>query len=342
MDIVALDAMVSYQLPDTESYVPSDVGLVVEFNAVYIPPDPPEPPEPIEPVVTIPDGLIWETLLSVGFISPGTTNSIGYANGAFWNISPAATSTANRLVFRSETGESWSELTGFAGYGNKIGGTFPFMFFDNKLWVIGGNYGSGFGQFTDEVYSSVDGYTWIFVANLPGNRTNHSGCVFNNKMWISGGIFSATTMDSKVYSSSDGITWTLETSTPGWHAREFHAMIAFNNKLWVMGGYYNGSSIYNDIWSSVDGVTWVQEVAVAPWSTRYGLGVCEFDGKLWLYGGWNGSAHKDLWNSTDGINWTLVGSDVGLPAVQSAALISANSTMYAFGGGSVTNGYKAI
>jgi hypothetical protein len=31
-DIAALDAMVSYQLPNNEAYVPTNIGLVVEFN----------------------------------------------------------------------------------------------------------------------------------------------------------------------------------------------------------------------------------------------------------------------------------------------------------------------
>ncbi len=175
--------------------------------------------------------------------------------------------------------------------------------FNDRLWVVAGSTPGG--DTTDDVWSSVDGTTWVRQVEHAGfpARTQHQLVVFNNQMWVIGGL--SNTPKSDVWSSSDGINWTMKTSGGGFAARFDHEVVVFNNKLWVIGGYtING--VVNDVWSSPDGVTWTREIEHAAFEPRQQHSVASFAGRLWLIGGAviNFGLKSDVWSSLDGIVWT--------------------------------------
>jgi hypothetical protein len=101
-------------------------------------------------------------------------------------------------------------------------------------------------------------------------RDSAASFVFNDKMWIMGGL------------NGNGVRTNTENAVHYWEAKHF-----------------------NDIWSSEDGVTWNQETAHAEWSQRRSMSVVNFNEKLWMFGGWESNLGytSDIWSSDDGVHW---------------------------------------
>ncbi len=195
------------------------------------------------------------------------------------------------------------------------------VFFNNKIWIIGGQQTT-----TGKVFSSVDGVTWQTVtSNAPwGARIFHTVLVFNDgsgdALWVIGGSNIGQNVSyNDVWKSYDGINWTQVTPHANWDTRNAHTSVVFNGKMWVIGGYrYNptgGSSYLSDVWSSVDGINWVQATPLAAWALpgdpedgrTYHTSVV-FGGKMWVIGGTvripMGSTYmSDVWSSSDGVTW---------------------------------------
>lgn len=228
-------------------------------------------------------------------------------------------------VFVSHDGQAWKLVSPQVDTPtNKWKPRFDFggsntIYFNNKIWVIGGIDTSNPVPYTSDVWSSPDGINWTLVSSSAPFSQMHSVVVFNNKMWI----ISGDTTHSKVYSSPDGITWTLMSTVP-WGNRIWSSVVVFQNKIWVMGGDTVNTS-KNDIWSSPDGINWIHvdtntsQVGLqdAPWDAREMHTSLVFNNKIWIFGGCKqlpnnggcGGNLKDVWSSPDGINWTMVLAD---------------------------------
>ena len=171
-----------------------------------------------------------------------------------------------------------------------------------KMLVIGGKNASS--VVFNDVWSSSDGISWQEITQIASfsARGEHCSVVFDNKMWVIGGI-----SNTDVWSSPDGATWTVATAEVPFGIRADAGCVIFDNKFWLIGGF-NGVDRFDDIWSSIDGVSWVREVEHAAFTPRMGLGVVVFDDgggeKLWLMGGNDDSPYvSDVWSSSDGITW---------------------------------------
>ena len=65
--------------------------------------------------------------------------------------------------------------------------------FDNKIWVMGGVNQQGIPQ--NDVWYSTDGANWNQIANAPWQvRWGQAGSVFMDKIWITGGLGTTTTL----------------------------------------------------------------------------------------------------------------------------------------------------
>ncbi len=141
-----------------------------------------------------------------------------------------------------------------------------------------------------------------------GNRRGHTSLVYDNKMWVLGGITGSFSLKNDVWYSTDGATWTQATASAGWSPRWHHTSLVYDNKMWVLGG--EGSlGRYNDVWYSTDGATWTEAKPndASGWSGRCGHTSLVYDNKMWVLGGISSSDFlNDVWYSTDGINWTEV------------------------------------
>jgi leucine-zipper-like transcriptional regulator 1 len=194
---------------------------------------------------------------------------------------------------------SWTQKTGSAAFSARSAHTS--VVFNNKIWVIGGNTVSGK---TNEVWSSIDGNTWILAtleAAFPPIH-EHSSVVFNNKMWVIAGANPSFT--NEVWSSDDGIIWNLVTPEAAFAKRSEHASVVFDGKIWVIGG---GQPYMSDVWYSTDGETWTQATASAAFGDLANHSASVLDGNIWVVGGRDSTIFDDAWYSSDGMSWNKAG-----------------------------------
>ena len=211
----------------------------------------------------------------------------------------------------------------------------------SNIWVLG-------GEFKKDVWSSSDGVTWAETTVMGthwSGRSFHAAVVFNNEMWVLGGI-GISSRHNDVWSSSDGMSWTnanargpaVEPATDPvtyrshWSARRSHAAVVFNEKIWVLGG--DGGSNKDDVWSSSDGTDWAQTTVTGThWSARSDHAAVVFDNKIWVMGGDDGSTKNDVWWSSDGASWTkLTNGTSHWSAREGHAVVVLGDKMFLMGG----------
>ncbi len=197
-------------------------------------------------------------------------------------------------------GTTWAQATKTALWSKRSGHTS--LVYDNKMWVIGGDY-------KNDVWYSTDGINWTqATANAPwSKRFGHTSLIYDNKMWVIGGDYK-----NDVWYSTDGINWTRVTKTAPWSRRFGYTSLVYDNKMWVIGGW-DGTTHRNDVWYSTDGINWTQATETAAWLGREGHTSLVYDNKMWVIGGCGYGRgeygihriyENDVWYSTDGINWT--------------------------------------
>jgi leucine-zipper-like transcriptional regulator 1 len=268
-------------------------------------------------------GFVWGAALANN-ASPGSTQfperqsptGLIY-NNAMWLIGGFNT-TNDYLndVWSSTNGVSWTnvlpDLTG--GSSTQFIGrtTHTSLVYNNAMWVIGGANGL-LGGYLNDVWTSTNGSVWTQTAsgasaNIFPARDSHASVVFNNTMWVIGGV-NGTGFLNDVWASTDGANWYEATPGAAFSGRFGHACVVFNNAMWVIGG--QGSSSYlNDVWTSTNGVYWTQVLAntASPGATQFSqrnyFASFVYNNAMWVVGGFAGGVADDVWYSTNGSTWT--------------------------------------
>ena len=139
--------------------------------------------------------------------------------------------------------------------------------------------------------------------NRWSQRNNFSSVVFQNKIWVLGGIERLFHFLNDVWSSPDGIHWVEATADAAWSKRFGLASVVYKGKMWVLGGVGK-----NDVWYSTDGINWDSATTDAAWSARQEHSSVVYKGKMWVLGGYddNDKDKNDVWYSADGENWSEV------------------------------------
>jgi len=161
-------------------------------------------------------------------------------------------------------------------------------------------------------------------------RDSHETFIFQNKIWLIGGINGNGLVDKNhfiaywiaphfndIWNSDDGINWTKIDSKNIWTPRRSMSIVFFKDKLWMFGGWSKAGGYVDDIWSSEDGVNWTRAKAKADFPPREGQTAEVFDGRIWMMGGVNYDKRKvfnDVWYTEDGIDWVeATPTGVGAP-----------------------------
>ncbi len=156
-------------------------------------------------------------------------------------------------------------------------------------------------------------------------RDSHAVYVFDNKLWLSGGLnsdnskvngvpnYEKAIYYNDIWNSTDGLTWNLVKEHAEFPVVRSHSVIFYKDALYMFGGYSpsDGLAYKNGIWRSTDGITWKKVVAKPDYPEREGQKVIEFKDKLWLIGGVNYYGRKtfnDVWWSEDALHWHLATS----------------------------------
>ena len=145
---------------------------------------------------------------------------------------------------------------------------FGAVYFQNKIWVLGGSCGSSFHGYQtlyNDVWSSADGVTWEqMMVNAPWSpRCFHSSSVlvWKNQIWIFGGDKSYTSSVMDVWASPDGIDWSsYGVFSAGARGSVAAGVLGVNSNrvcLVTGGGLYSSSSTSVTLMTE-DGMLWQQ------------------------------------------------------------------------------------
>ncbi len=161
--------------------------------------------------------------------------------------------------------------------------------FNNKLWLIGTRYGSGYRNM--EIWSSIDGATWTKNSTTPpiSPRSSYGLTVHNNKLWIIGNN-QRYFKTRDVWSSVDGENWMQVTPDAGFESK-IHSALSHNGKLWVF--------CENNAWTSDHGENWtkVADISHLEVDINFHSQFASHDGLLWYI------KNGQIWKSDDGIDW---------------------------------------
>ncbi|WP_273568770.1 Kelch repeat-containing protein [Maribacter halichondriae] len=152
-------------------------------------------------------------------------------------------------VWYSEDGINWIEALNKTPFGIRLHHTS--MVFDDKLWVIGGAALS-IEQvvFHKDIWYSADGANWTLATDDPSfpARNFETGFVFDDKMWLAGGLSNGEGFLNDVWFSSNGTDWFEAISKAPFSERVDHVSIIFKKVPWIIGGVGPDDMATNDIW----------------------------------------------------------------------------------------------
>ncbi len=186
------------------------------------------------------DGINWtQTTSNAPWAGKSNFASISF-NNKIWifggnqmtNPLTGLCCTGTNDVWSSLDGINWNLETSTAPWSIRTGHTA--LNFNGKMWILGGNGASCSGAVCNlggyfghsDVWSSLDGINWNLETNtapwgidggIDKGRFNHCSVVFNNKMYVIGGLSGNSLSTppnyfSDVWSSSDGVNWLQEAS----------------------------------------------------------------------------------------------------------------------------------
>ena len=238
----------------------------------------------------------------------------------------------------------WTQQTASANYSARVFS--DSFYFNGALYVYGGTSKTYTGAVAnDECWKSTDnGVTWTeLTSSATGTpRYRSASFVFNNKMWIVGGVNAGGTYLGDVWNSTDGITWTEVAATTAFQNRASPACIShgevFNGKMWIISGQQQSIGPVNDAWYSSNGVDWYAATRNAQFP-----GFSGGSGTVWtdpntsttyLVVGGGATTGPDInyvWFSTDGITWTERGQ-IWIAGIQHPILFTYNNKIWCLGG----------
>jgi hypothetical protein len=178
-----------------------------------------------------------------------------------------------------------------------------------------------------------------------GTRWLHKTLVYNNAIWLLGGLRVNGTGANEVWRSQDGVNWTqISSSLPPMLFVPLMAATVFDGSMWIV---LNGQT-----WSSTNGITWTPRSAAAAidgGGMREYASFTVYNNKLWYIAGakvvpvspgppvqYTRIAVNDVWSSEDGISWTLVIQNQFSTRQQHAAFVL-NDRLWVFGGQGAAN-----
>lgn len=313
-----------------ETYIPAQEALPVKDNSISI--------------------------LSPGYISIGNNNTvstfqflnkkssvfskrtdpevIAFNNKLFviGGVQNGDTTLCNNEIWTSNDGLSWTQAKKNAAFSPRY--NHQIVEFNQSLWLFGGSECQGTNgayRYRDDLWRSEDGINWtpINIIDPVSARTQHSFTVFQNKLWLYGGVYG----NSEIWSSADGFRWEKVVANAPFEFRTGQQMVAFNDKLWLIGGLRFGPgdfTIKNDIWSSSDGINWVKEKEFANFGPRFKHQVVAFNNSLYLIGGNSNNFGQlnEVWRSINGIDWTLINSPIVDSNLSSSQVVVFNNYIW--------------
>ena len=153
------------------------------------------------------DGLVWTEAGNNAI--PTSYDLYGHTSVVFdnkmWIIGGACEGNASPRVFYSSDGANWTEAGTNTLEATNAVSRHTSVVFDSRMWTIG-DIGGNTGR---KVYYSYDGETWTEagVDALPADGIyvvyDHASVVYDNKIWVIGGVSSRPDVSRILYSECE-------------------------------------------------------------------------------------------------------------------------------------------
>lgn len=191
-------------------------------------------------------------------------------------------------------------------------------------------------------------------------RDSHSLYIFDNKLWLLGGLDATKSMRGKtpdyrkadyyndIWSSTDGKEWVREAEHADFPPIRSASVVLFKDVLYLIGGWSPAVGYEIGIWKSTNGIDWTKVVENPPYGEREGQKVVVFNGQMWLLGGVNYSTKvrrtfNDVWSSEDGTHWTAVSSSTPWHSRWDHDVVVFKNGLWVIGGMDLNNrGYSDV
>lgn len=261
-------------------------------------------------------------------------NAAGQAGGVLSYVTPAGDeillSFIGNTVYSLAYGPAITDAvetgsTIYLGGGSSTSASEGTIFsFGGYMWIVGGVTRTAAGGDLNTrffAYYSTDGNTWTAATDVADNTANYPRArsyvvlVYNEKIWLLGGITKASSYNRESWSSPDGVVWTRADDDTGWtagmsalrgcvHENRMYALIG--NASWAIETGIQGVAY------STDGITWTFGTN-KPWtvnpSDSANLGqMYSQNGNICITLGpiddGVGANYKSYYSSDDGDNWT--------------------------------------
>lgn len=203
------------------------------------------------------DGVLWQQMTTAAPFTGGETGKAIVFNNKMWMIGGNAFG-GNTSIWSSTNGRDWTEEVETAPFGPREGHALYVI--DDKLMLLGGMGAGGSSDLKNDVWSTVDGVSWIEETEEASFniRVDMNVIRYNDKLWLTGG-HSFSSGYNHVFSSTDGITWSLVATDIIAQMNQSHSLVLHNGTLWIYSGLDEGY-----IWRSSDGLDWRTPVTVTP------------------------------------------------------------------------------
>lgn len=197
--------------------------------------------------------MAWEKVGDTPWGLRNGSHAISFKD-KLWILGGFSGTESSNDVWNTENGTSWQEVTKNAAWDVRAAGAA--VVFKDKMWILGGYGIKGTKDYTyNDAWYSSDGINWTCaVQSAPWCiRYGHTAVVFEDKIWVIGGLKGFTRSNSlnDVWCSGDGITWQEQKDTK-WCERDAHTSVVYKNKVMVIGGQSwvnkRGVENYNDVW----------------------------------------------------------------------------------------------
>jgi hypothetical protein len=175
-----------------------------------------------------------------------------------------------------------------------------------------------------DTFYKYENDAWNLLTSLPTTLHRHSSVIYNNNIYVIGGIKSGVSVSNESYKYINN-AWMYAGNMHA--ARQDFGCCVFNNKIYVFGGY-NGTSSLNSI-EYYDGTTWnVSSVTLPTVLSRTSSVV--YNGVVYIVGGINGTGRT---NSVYIFNGTTVTIGPTMPeSVELHTVVVFNNELYVIGG----------
>ena len=219
-------------------------------------------------------------------LQPRSLHASCVFNQRMWVVGGLGNQGPFNLILSSEDGLNWDAMKTPVVPPVVAGQLVAFETKKIRLVFLGGLEN---GSASNTVAISEDGLNWE-VVNTEGPmwtpRAYHKCIVFDNRVWVIGGMNQAHSVLNDVWYSSDLVHWHQVPGIP-WAARMGHSLACYDNRMWVISGLSDSHSTtcLADVWYSQNGVNWKKGFDI---SVPFAYGVAEtINERLFVAGGKN-------------------------------------------------------